>query len=375
MAGAAPQAGGQPVATDPRKAAEGQIFKGGDIKGEGHDDFQKAREGVNAKLRAKQDADAATEAKKIEEGKTAAHIEGKAKALVEGIDISKIAAEVDSDFKLAERIRAFRVMSPENEAKLQTLVNNVNARRQKRIDALLADPEFDEREPATQPQPAAGAQQQPATQNPQEPAPAAQPGQKPVVGKPPQQMDESQLLDSKLNTIRKEFDDKFKKQQSEMEQERIRRQEAENKMKEMQQAEANRKNQEVRSNFNANAGKMGVPKDLLDVAFSKASDIVNAHQRQMTWDEIFAAMKTEYPSLFRAAKGAAPAEADDKGKAGAEGGETQKKVAVKPGTGSGAGGKAPQQQPPAAGGKKEHESFADARKALSERAGKMTPAG
>jgi hypothetical protein len=378
MAGAAPQAGGQPVATDPTKAAEGQLFKGGGDGG--HDAFDKAREGMNAKLRAKQAADEAAAAQEIEQGKTAAKIEGQAKALVEGIDINKIAQEVDADWQMAEKIRGFRTLTPENEAKLATLTQNVQKRRQERIDKLLSESELNDglvgarvagQQPPAQPQ---GAQQPPAQQNPGEVAPVAQPGQQPAVKPPEQQLNDQALLDSKLDTIRREFDDKFKKQQGEMEQERIRRLEAENKMKEMKAAEENRVNQEVRSNFNTNAGKLGIPADLQDVAFGKARDIVNANQRNMSWDEIFAAMKEQFPSLFRGGKpAAAPAEGD--GNAGAEGEAGQKKVAVKPGTGTGAGGASPAKPPAAPGGKKEYDSFDEAKKALSKRAESMMSPG
>lgn len=383
MAGAAPQQG-QPVATDPTKAQEGQIFKGGDVKGEGYDDFDKAREGMNKKLREKQEADAAAEQAKIAEGQTKAKIEGKAAAIVEGIDINQIADEVDADFKMAEKIRSFRKMSPENEQKLAAITQNVQKRRQERIDKLLNDPDLNDeidgalaaaaQQPATQPQKPAGQQEPPAQQNPGEQAPAAQPGQQPAVKPPEQQLDINQLLDSKLAGVRKELEDKIKQTNSELEQERVRRQEAENKMKEMKQAEQNRIQQEVRTNFNTNAGKLGIPEDLLDVAFGKARDIVNANQRQMSWDEIFAAMKTQFPSLFRGGKATAPAAGGEEN-AGGDAGETQKKVTVKAGTGTGAGGAGPKNPPPAAGGKKEHDSFDEAKKALSKRAEQMAGGG
>jgi hypothetical protein len=383
MAGAAQQPQGQPVATDPTKAQDGQIFKGGDVKGEGYDDFDKAREGMNQKLRQKQEADAAAEQAKIAEGQTKAKIEGKAAAIVEGIDINAIADEVDADFKMAEKIRAFRKLSPENEQKLAAISKSVQQRRQERIDKLLNDPDMNSdldnaldaagAQPPTQPQKPAGQQEPAGQQAPAEGTPQAQPGQQPPVQQPDQQLDINQLLDSKLAGVRKELEDKIKKTNNELEQERIRRQEAENKMKEMKQAEENRVQQEVRTNFNSNAGKLGIPEDLLDVAFGKARDIVNANQRQMSWDDIFAAMKTQFPSLFRGKQATAPAEGG--GNAGADAGEAAKKVTVKAGTGTGAGGAGPKNPPPAAGGKKEHDSFDEAKKALSKRAEQMAAGG
>lgn len=369
------QPAGQPVATDPAKAQENQIYKGGD---EGHDAFDKAREGMNQKLREKQQADADAAAAEAAKQTAQAKAEGEATALVNGIDIDQIANEVDADWQMAERIRALRTMSPENEAKLKTLIDGVKARHQSRIDELLNDPQYQDKKPEgtvagqqPQQQPPAQPGQQPAQQNPNEQVPPAQPGQQPAVKPPEQQLDNNQLLESKLNEIRTEMNDKFKKQENELEQERIRREEAERKMKEMEEAENRRVQEQVRSQFDENAGKMGVPDDLKDVAFGKARDIVNANQRQMSWDEIFTRMKEEFPSLFRGG-GGAPAATEGGEQAGAEGAPGQKKVAVKPGTGSNAGGAAPGKQPDSKPQKKEHESFDEAKKALSERAAKLS---
>lgn len=387
MAGAAqpqlPQ-GGKPVATDPKKAVEGQIYKG-DAKGDGHDDFQKAREGMNQKLREKQAADQAAEQKKIADDQKKAKIEGQAQAIVEGIDLKQIAKEVDQDFAMAEKLRSFRTLSPENKAKLETLKQSVTARRNKRIEAILADPdlnkEIDAALTATQPkeppqQPQGGPAQQPAAQQkPAEGTPGATVQQPQQPAQPQQQMDVNALLDDKLGKIKQEFAEKFKKQDDELAQERIRRQEAEKKMRDMENAEKTRKQTETRNQFNDNAKKLGIPEDLLDVAFGTAVEIVNANQRQMTWEEIFAAMKEHRPSLFRsAAKGGdpKPAPAGEPGDtAGGGAAPAQKKVVVKAGTGTDAGGKQTGKQPPAGGEKKEHESFAEARKALAKRAETM----
>ena len=183
-------------------------------------------------------------------------------------------------------------------------------------------------------------------------------------------MDNQALLDSKLDDIRTEMNDKFKKQEDELAQEKIRREEAEQKMQEMAQADETRVQQEVRTKFDENAGKLGIPEDLRDVAFGKARDIVNVAQRTLSWDEIFASMKTQFPSLFREGTAAAPAAGGEPAAGGADT-TGQKKVSVKPGTGSDAGGKAPIQQPTVAGKKKEHESFEEAKKALSARAAEM----
>ncbi len=415
MAGAAPQQGQQPpVATDPSKAADGQLFKGG----EGAESFDIARANMNEKLRLKQEADAKAvvdaDAQKTEQAK----IDGEATALVDGIDIDKIANEVDADWKMAEKIRQFRTMTPENQQKLQGIIHNVDARRQARIDELLNDPELNAEidaaleapvagqppaaaaaaaavppaaaAPAVAPAavpaaaaeaPAAGApaapaaqppaaQEPAAVQNPGEPVVPAVPAQPPAVTPPQPQLDNQALLDSKLDAIRTEMNDKFQKQEDELAQEKIRREEAEKKMQEMQQADEARVQQQVRTTFDENAGKLGIPEDLRDVAFGKARDIVNVAQRQMSWDEIFASMKEQFPSLFREVAATTKAPADGE-QAGGTGETVQKKVTVKPGTGSDAGGKAPTQQPPVAGKKKGHESWDEAKKALSARAGEM----
>jgi hypothetical protein len=381
MAGGAQQQ--HPVATDPKKAADGQIYKG-DAKGEGHDDFQKAREGMNAKLRDKQAADAAADQKKIADGQKLAKIDGQADAIVKGLDLKKIAQEVDQDFQMAEKLRSFRVLSPENKTKLEQLKANVTARRNKRIEAILNDPDLNKeidtalaagakpQAPAQQPQ-GGPAQQPAAVQKPAEGVPNAAIQQPQQPAQPQQQMDMNALLDDKLGKIKQEFTDKFKKQDDELAQERIRRQEAEKKMRDMENAEKTRANTETRNQFNTNAKKLGVPEDLLDVAFGTASEIVNANQRQMTWEEIFAAMKEHRPSLFRTpAKGGdgKPAGTGTEPAAG-EGGTQPRKVTVKAGTGTDAGGKVAGKNPPATTEKKEHESFADARKALSKRAETM----
>lgn len=388
MAGAAQQQG-QPVATDPKKATDGQIYKG-DAKGDGHDDFQKAREATNAKLRQKQEADAKAEQEKVADGQRKAKIEGQAKAIVDGIDLTQIANEVDQDFKLAEKFRAFRTMTPENQAKLEAIKKNVTARRNKRVEELLNDPDMNgnidnalaadaKKNPPAQPpqQPQGGAAQQPAGQQaPAEGTPPATVATNPPPAQPPQQMDLAAQLDDKLKKMRTEFDDKIKKRDNELEQERLRRKEAENKLKEREQAEQKRVQQETRKNFDTNAKQLGVPEDMLDIAFQRAVEVVNANQRQMTWNEIFAAMKEGTPSLFRGGKAATgdgkQPPANPEAGAGGTGAPPQKKVSVKAGTGTdagGAGGKNPPETKTKGDG---HESFGEARKRLSERVSEMT---
>lgn len=401
----APQAGGQPVATDPAKALEGQLFKGG----EGAESFDLARANMNEKLRLKQEADAKAVVD-ADAAKTAqAKVDGEATAIVDGIDIDKIANEVDADWQMAEKIRQFRTMTPENQQKLQGVIQNVDARRKARIDELLNDPELNAEidkaleapvagqppaaapavpavaavaapaavAPAAAGAPAAPAAQPPAVQepaavqNPGEPAVPAVPAVAPVVAAPPPQLDNQALLDTKLDAIRTEMNDKFKKQEDELAQEKIRREEAEQKMQEMAQADETRVQQEVRTKFDENAGKLGIPEDLRDVAFGKARDIVNVAQKHLSWDEIFASMKAQFPSLFREGTAAAPDVAAGGEQTGGTGEAGQKKVSVKPGTGSDAGGKAPIQQPTVKGKRKEHDSFDEAKRALSARAAEM----
>lgn len=385
MAGASqqqPQSGD--VATDPKKAGEGQLFKG-DVN-DGHDDFQKAREGMNERLRKKQEEDQQAEVQKTEEEKRKAKIEGEADALVDGIDIEKIARDVDEDFSIAEKVRSFRSLSPEAQNNLTELRQRVGDRRNKRIEELLNDPDLNDEidsalennagqsgqqpqggQAAPPPQQPEGQQTPEGQQEPAEGTPPAQVQEPQKPQQPQQQMDDQQLLDSKLDSIRNEFNEKFEKQQEELEQERIRREEAEQKMQEMEQVEKQKQQEETKKQFRDNASKLGIPDDLQDVAFSKATDIVNSNQRQMTWDEIFAAMKEHYPSLFRDAKGGAPASGD----AGEGAGAAKKKVAVKAGTGTDAGGKAGAKPPEKKKSADGHDSFSEARKSLAKRAEKM----
>lgn len=393
MSGAAQQQPEPPqgnnVVTDPKKAGEGQLFKG-DVN-EGHDDFQKARESMNQKLRQKEEADKQAEVQKTEEEKRKAKIEGEAEAIVEGIDIDKIAKEVDDDFSIAEKVRSFRSLTPEAQQKLTELRQRVGDRRNKRIEELLNDPDLNDEidnalansqpegqqaPPPQQPQKPEGQQEPAGQQQPGEETPPAQVQEPQKPQQPQQQMDNSQLLESKLNEIRSEFNEKFEKQNEELEQERIRREEAEQKMKEMEEAEKAREQEKVKADFKDNASKLGIPDDLHDVAFGKATEIVNANQRQMTWNEIFAAMKEHYPSLFREGKGKATT--DDSGEAedaGEGAGEAKKKVTVKPGTGTSAGGKG---NPPPQESKKKaegHDSWEAAKKSLSEKAAKLGSGG